>query len=731
MRFKKQIVRDQNRDSYLLTFPSDLEPEQITAWLRAVVETLYRRTSAFNRETLVFETWANSREIFHRLLVSKDIADHITQQLRTHGRGIAVLEDDSRPNIDWTTGIELGMSNPTRQLQIVSHADVSASILGSIQTLHEGEDALIQWVVGAAMATEKTKRDPRSAEFSVLRSLAGYSAALSDELQDRYAKLEEPNTVAVCRVVVRAEPARASDLVLRIQSAIASTNASSNHWKQIPSNNLIAEVNEAATTSHPQAQLNLTELSALVGWKIGGPHVAGLTAGTSRHLPATESIPREGRVIGTSNFPHAARPIAIGRVESLTHLHILGPTGAGKTTLMANLMAQDMNEGYGVVMLEGKGDLYKATIKLIPTNRLDDVIILDVNEQDSPVGFNILEQGNPSVVIDQLTDLFQSLYADGGRGVWMRELMYHGLHTLAERSGMTFVDLAALVSPRTTREITWADEMRKAVKNPEVREFWQDRWNTLDKKAQETYSAPLHNRIWQLSTRPELRNIIGQSKSSFFMDDVIRDNKILLINLSGVPKEAASIAGTLIMNAIWSSVQRVKAEKNSYLYIDEFQDFIRLPVGAEDMLAKSRGFGLALTLAHQHLNQLTDDIKSAVMANARSKIVFGLEDPDDARAMQRAIGGDTFSQQDFQSLEPHEAVAKVITAKGSSLITISTPPPLAPTGNDQAALKRSRELYGRPVAEVQQAIEARRNNEPKKTSKRPAIGYSKMKEWGK
>ena len=85
MRFKNQVQRDTNRTSYVLAFPSDLEPEQITAWLRSISETLFKRTTTFNRETLVFETWANSREIIHRLLVSDDVAEHVTQQLRTHG----------------------------------------------------------------------------------------------------------------------------------------------------------------------------------------------------------------------------------------------------------------------------------------------------------------------------------------------------------------------------------------------------------------------------------------------------------------------------------------------------------------------------------------------------------------------------------------------------------------------------------------------------------------------
>lgn len=725
MRLPKQKQRDEDREVFALTFPVDLQPEQVTAWLRSIIETLVKRTgSSFNRETIVFETWSDSREIIHRLLVSKSAAPHITQQLRTHGRGMTVVKDDKRPTPFWTTGVELGMTSPTRQLSISTHADISSSILGSLQSLKDGEIALVQWIIGPAPQTKQS--DPRSAEFSIMRTLAGYSAALKDELDDRAAKLSEPNVLAVCRVMAKGTVERATALARNVQDALGAANSSSNRFSPTKTAEitLSENANEAATPLHFPAQLNITELSALIAWKIGGPHVAGLAGSASRQLAATEMIPRVGRMIGTSNFPGAARPIAISREESLKHLHVLGPTGAGKTTLLSNLIAADMEDGYGVIVIEAKGDLFRDTLNRIPTSRLADTIILDVNEHNFPVGFNILEQGSAGAIIDQLTELFYSLYPET-RGVWMRELLYHGLHTLAEQDGMTFVDLDALVSPRSKLEIAWASNLRKSVKNPEVRDFWE-RWGELAKNEQERNASPLHNRIWQLSSRPELRNIIGQSKSTFYMDDVIREGKVLLINLAGVPKEAASIAGTLIMNAVWSSVQRVKSEKANYLYVDEFQDFIRLPVGAEDMLAKARGFGLAFTLAHQHLGQLTDDIEAAVMANARSKIVFGLESADDAKRMQKSFGGDAFTDHEFLHLAKYEAVAKIATSNGSSLATLTTLAPSPTTGNRDTAIKQSRATYGRSVDEVKDEIASRRVSETPTPEKRLPLG---IREW--
>ena len=128
------------------------------------------------------------------------------------------------------------------------------------------------------------------------------------------------------------------------------------------------------------------------------------------------------------------------------HTHVLGPPGVGKTALLANMMRQDIKAGYGAVLIESKGDLFNAMLDYIPPERMNDVIVLDVNEARFPVGFNLLRQGDTAVVVDELNMLFNQLFRDSP-SLWMQEVMYHGLHTLAADSKATFIDLAALVAP--------------------------------------------------------------------------------------------------------------------------------------------------------------------------------------------------------------------------------------------------------------------------------------------
>src|SRR5262249_19191241 len=157
------------------------------------------------------------------------------------------------------------------------------------------------------------------------------------------------------------------------------------------------------------------ELVALLGWPIGSPQIAGLPQARARHLPATESIGRQGRVIAVSNFPGAERPLALSVADSCKHLHVCGPTGTGKTGLLANLAAQDMAAGHGMVVIEGKGGdegLFSRCLERVPKARLDDVIVLDVTDVEYPVAFNVLSEGRPRVVVEELCALFEYLYRE-------------------------------------------------------------------------------------------------------------------------------------------------------------------------------------------------------------------------------------------------------------------------------------------------------------------------------
>jgi hypothetical protein len=181
-------------------------------------------------------------------------------------------------------------------------------------------------------------------------------------------------------------------------------------------------------------------------------------------------------------MPGNERPVAVTYAEAVKHVHVVGPTGVGKSVLLANMLKQDIDNGYGAIVIESKGDLFHKALDYIPHHRMNDVIVMDVNDRNYPVGFNIMQQGNPHAVVDEIQELFEHLYSDA-RGVYVREILYHGLHTIASDPSLTFVDLVPLLTPMTTDEIKWADELKRSLTDRELRHFWQRYDNKNQKDA--------------------------------------------------------------------------------------------------------------------------------------------------------------------------------------------------------------------------------------------------------
>lgn len=720
-RYWDQMDKDNRRRTYRVAFPADLDEDRVVAWVRATTGTL--RTTPMRIKglhSLTFEMWATSTGIEHRLRVPYTQAEFIVSQLRSLVPGVRVEPVDNYRPRAWTWAAEFGLTHTSRQLRIYSVADLSASILASVQPLRADETMLVQWTVTPAPPAKLPIYKQATTHEMSGRLLTQGNIATRDEVNDRRGKLAEPNVMAVLRVAAQAEnDGRANGLVFRVRSSLAATHGPSTrfHKRFLSKSALEKRVNTAAAPMVFPMQLSATELSALIAWPIGNPRVPGLPATQAQHIPVSEAVPRTGRIIGRSNFPGSDRPIGIDYVSALKHMHISGPTGVGKTVLLANMVRQDVAAGYGVVVMEAKGDLFRSALDYIPYNRMQDVIILDVNDTARPVGFNLLQQGSSRVVIDEVTNLFEKLYDT--KSVWTREVLYHGLRTLATDPNLTFVDLAPLLVPMSQEEGNWRDSVIRSVGDKELLNFWQ-RFQNQARTAQDRITAPVMDRIWQLNARPELRNIVGQSTSSFQMADVVLNNKILLVNLANLPRDSASLTGTLLMNALWHAVKTHKLTRPTFLYLDEFQDFMNLPIDPEDMLAKARGFGLGMVLAHQHLDQLPTSMKQAILTNARSKVVFQTGAAD-ASVMSREFGS-RVSDQDFINLGPYEAVSRIATDGGvSAPFTLATNAPAARLGLGQRVRDLSRDRYGRSVAEVEAEIEARRITAKPSTRRRPKL----------
>lgn len=736
MKLKRQAIRDQDRETYLVTFPTDLDADRVLAWLGSISGTLPKRSKPLAKDTVVFETWATSEGLTHRLKVPKGHAEYIASQLRTHGRGITVTKDETRPDVDWTSGASVGMSSPARQLRIAKHSDLSASVLGSVQALQGDEMVLIQWVVAPAPFERPPANSgyTRSNDFSIRRSLLnGPPEASSDEVSDRRKKLEQQNLLGIGRIMAKATTERrANDLVMRVESALGAANSAANYFKTRRGKNLTTEANLAASPLLFPAQFSLSELAGVISWPIGTPFVAGLPKGSSRTLFATGDVATEGRPLGSSNFEGHERPIALPYDLATHHMVVVGSSGTGKTVGLANGAVHDIKEGYGVFVVDA-GDsrsdetLFSRVVNTIPPGHEDRVIVIDVMEDRmNPVGFNILEQGNPRSVADRIMRIFTNLFPDVSSGVWTPQLLFHGIYTLAEHGGLSFPDIIPLLNPKTAEEQAWSDEVTANVKDRDVREWWQ-RWKSFDKSERDRNIQPLYNRIWNIVNRAEVRNIIGQSTSTFSIREALEQNKVVLINLAGADEVTAKILGSIFVDSIWNVARQMQPSKANFLYLDEFQVMTSsLSVPLDDLLSRARKHNLGLAMATQHFaDRVPREVKSAAINNARTQIVFRVAN-DEARTWNAEFDKH-IDVEDFKMLNNYEALAKVASGTGQTAVSLRTYAPVKSTGTAQRVIQLSRAKYGRPIAEVEAERDTRRIAVEKRAGKRPSIGEREWK----
>jgi len=720
-RFRHRHASTADQASYRLVFPTRVETKQVQAWLHLT-------SGRFG--SLAIETWGDEHGIGHRLRVPERQAEAIIAQLRAHLPGIHASPEVYPLHPQWQVIAELRQANPRRALAIPSPEVVSAGLLACMQ-LKRGECLLWQWVISPVIPRRPApprRRHRRRMAAAVLSGLVDAEAVGRDDLRDPRSRWSEPRVRAVLRIAAHASsPAHAAALVARMRSVLASLASPANRWRDTCSldRGRRRRLAQGSGSTLSPGLTPVSELAALLAWPLGSEvHVAGLPQSRSRHLPPPASIrSTDGAVFATANFPGAERPLAISMDEATQHLLVIGPTGAGKTTILNHLACQWAEQGAGIVILESKGDLFYSMINSLPVSRKDDAIVLEVGDsQGHALGFNVLGHGNARSAIDELSSLITNIYGDSG--IYTPMLLYHGLHALAETPGCTFIDLPAMLTPQSPEEAAWRESVVDNLQNKEIRLFWQ-RYLNGDRKEQDRISAPVHNRIWQFTVRPEIRNILGQSNSSFTFEDVVRHNRIVLIHLNGVRvgSRTASIMGALLISSLWNAARTTRGKYPTLLFCDEFQSYLT-HLGSDDtadMLAKARSARLGMVLAHQFLDQLPLDLRSAVLTNAKSKLVHQTT-AQDARTFVREFGSQV-DDSDFLNLGPYEVIARIATRHGvSPPVTGVTLPPRQPTGLAQEVRELSRQRYGRSIEEIEAEIAGRRQVLPVSKRQRPKLG---------
>ena len=312
------------------------------------------------------------------------------------------------------------------------------------------------------------------------------------------------------------------------------------------------------------------------------------------------------------------------------HMYVVGKTGMGKSTLLLNLIMQDIQNGEGLAILDPHGDLAEKIFASMPEQRLDDLVYLDATNIENPLCFNPLEITDlkqSSLVVSSLMSVFRKIWEDSW-GPRMEYILRNALSTLSEFPKATLLDLQRMFQDRNYRKI-----IVDKIQNPQIKSFWLNEFNKYSDRLQSESLSPIQNKIGQFLNNPIVRNIVGKRQSGFEIRDVMDNRKILLVNLSKgkIGEESASLLGSMLVTKIALTAlsrQDTPEEKRRdfYLYVDEFQSFATSSF--IDILSEARKYRLNLIIANQYLHQVDEKIMRAILGNVGTMISFrvGTED---------------------------------------------------------------------------------------------------------
>jgi energy-coupling factor transporter ATP-binding protein EcfA2 len=422
----------------------------------------------------------------------------------------------------------------------------------------------------------------------------------------------------------------------------------------------------------------------------------------------TNNDPDRITFFAVTDYRNIHKLFGIKAKDRRAHIYLIGKTGSGKSTLIENMVVSDIRDGNGAALIDPHGDLAEKILTLVPRERINDVIYFNPADIEYPIAFNPLERIHADyhdLVASGLIAVFKKIWADFW-GPRLEHILRYSILTLLEYPGSTLLDIPKLLTDADFRK-----GVLLKVKHPQVRAFWFSEYDKLSAWGRSAAISPILNKIGQFLASIPLRNIVGQRKNTFKLRTVMDEKKILIVNLAKgrIGEDNCALLGAMLVTrmqlAALSRASLPECRRHSYyLYVDEMHNFITLSFA--DVLSEARKYGLSLTLAHQYIEQLDDEVRAAVFGNVGTIIAFRTG-AKDASYLAREFSP-VFSEEDIINLPNYRIYLKLmidgVTSKAFSADTLPGPAEQASCADEIVDLSRTR--YTRPRKDVEKEISA-------------------------
>lgn len=602
---------------------------------------------------------------------------------------------------------------PLRTTKDFKDVDPLSSLLGVLSKAQVGDMASVQFLLQPVSASWQSKGES---------SAGGSTDSTGKTVSNPYAKeITEKITHAGFKTAIRiavnsTSLARSQEMLVQIANSFSSYTNQLNglvlkkpmFWQR---DRLIKVMTERSRKFMPSHQiLNVEELSSMYHFpniKLANIHNIAwhqvILSDPPVNLPVAESLTEDEKkdvnFIAKTEYKNKMTVFGIKRNDRRRHVYIIGKTGSGKSTLIANMAINDMRNGRGFAIIDPHGDLCEVLLQYVPSFRINDVIYMDPSNVDRAVSLNpleVTETGQRELIVSGIVAIFQKLYGTS----WGPRLEYILRNTLL--SIIQMPDATMLMVPEMLGNAKFRDKVIERLDDPVLRSFWLNEFNKYTDKMRTEAVSPIQNKVGQFLSSTVIRNILKNPKSTIDLRQIMDDKKILLLNLSQgkLGEDNAALLGAMIITKIqlaaMSRVNIVEEERQDfYLYVDEFQNFATSSF--IKILSEARKYRLNLILANQYIAQIQEDVRAAIFGNAGSMLSF-LVGAADANFLAKEFS-ERFKEEDLLALGNYRAIIKIAIDNVTQppFLCYSLPLPRSVTQSKEKVLRNSIERYTKPV----------------------------------